>query len=102
VATRQTYARLAELTDSLLACGWSVIVDAAFLKREERAIFHAIATRRGAQFAIIACEAHPEELRRRIAARHGDASEATLEVLENQLAWVEPLDAAERALSFSR
>jgi len=39
-------------------------------------------------------------LRERIAARQargGDASEATLAVLEQQLGWVEPLTPAERA-----
>ncbi len=35
-ATARTYARLAELAESILAAGWSVIVDAAFLKRAER------------------------------------------------------------------
>jgi predicted kinase len=40
-------------------------------------------------------------LRRRVAARSGDASEATLAVLEKQFAWVEPLDESERMLSVS-
>jgi aminoglycoside phosphotransferase family enzyme/predicted kinase len=98
-ATTRTYARLAELADFLLGAGWSAIVDAAFLKREERAAFRAIAARHGVPFAILACEAPADELRRRVAARAGDASEATLAVLEKQLAWVEPLDDAERTLS---
>jgi hypothetical protein len=98
-ATTRTYARLAELAESLLEGGWSVLVDAAFLKREERAAFHAIALRHGVPFAILACKATPDELRRRVAARRGDASEATLDVLERQFGWFEPLDAAERALS---
>lgn len=98
-ATQRTYTRLAELAESLLAGGWSVLVDAAFLKRDERAAFHALATRRGLSFTILACEADPAELRRRVAARRGDASEATLDVLERQLSWIEQLDATERALS---
>jgi len=94
-ATLRTYARLAELAEQALTAGWSVIVDAAFLKRAERGAFHALAGMLGAPFAILAPAAAPDELRRRIAARQGDASEATLDVLERQLGWIEPLDAAE-------
>ncbi len=100
-ATQRTYARLAELAESLLDGGWSVIVDAAFLKRDERAAFRAIAVRRNLPFTILACAAAPDELRRRVAARSGDASEATVDILEKQLLWLEPLDAAEQALSVS-
>lgn len=96
-ANRQTYARLAELAGDLLADGWSVIVDAAFLQRCQRDIFHALADRSAADFSILACSAPPEELRRRISSRCGDASEATLEVLARQLGEVEPLEAAEQA-----
>jgi predicted kinase len=42
-------------------------------------------------FGILATEAPVEELRRRIQARSGDASEATVAVLERQLAWFEAL-----------
>lgn len=86
-----TYRRLAELAAQVLAAGWSVVVDAAFLKRSERDAFRRIAAAQGAHFAILACEAPLTELRRRITARHGDASEATLDVLEKQLQWFEPL-----------
>jgi predicted kinase len=55
----------------------------------------------GIGFAILATEAPAEELRRRLVARSGDASEATLEVLEKQLAWFEPLDDAEHACTIS-
>jgi hypothetical protein len=95
-ATTRTYARLLELARLLLAAGWPVIVDAAFLKREERAGFRALAAELGIDFAILLAEAPPEELRRRLLARRGDASEATIAVLERQFAWFEPLEAAER------
>jgi len=51
-------------------------------------------------FHLLAPEAPAAVLRERIAARQargGDASEATLAVLEQQLGWVEPLTPAERA-----
>ncbi len=99
-AHARTYARLAELADAALADGWSVIVDAAFLRRAERDAFHALAQRHGAAFAIIAPQAAPAELARRIEARRarGDASEATLEVLERQRGYLEPLGDDEAVL----
>ncbi len=96
-ATLRTYARLLALTRDLLRTGWPVIVDAAFLKRAERDSFAALAAELGCSFGILATEAAPEELRRRLLARSGDASEATVDVLDRQLEWFEPLSAAERS-----
>jgi len=96
----RTYDHLHQLAGMLLRAGWSVIVDAAFLKHAERARFQALAAETGAAFAILAPQAPPEVLRQRIQARQAlgrDASEATLEVLERQLGWIEPLDDAEMA-----
>ena len=90
-ATRLTFSHLADTAACLLDAGWSVIVDAAFLKRAERDTFRDIALRHGAAFAILACSAPEEELRRRLQARQGDASEATVAVLEQQLRWMEAL-----------
>jgi aminoglycoside phosphotransferase family enzyme/predicted kinase len=97
----RTYERLHELAGRLLRAGWSVLVDAAFLRRAERARFVDLAQDCGAAFAICAPQATVQELRARIVARQAggrDASEATLAVLEKQLAWIEPLDAQELAL----
>jgi aminoglycoside phosphotransferase family enzyme/predicted kinase len=96
-----TYRRLEELAQLALHAGWSVIVDAAFLKRAERDAFRRLAANNDAPFAILACGASEEELRRRVASRRGDPSEATLEVLERQLAWVEPLADEERAFAIA-
>ncbi len=96
-----TYQRLAELAHTVLQAGWSVVVDAAFLQRQERDLFHALARQHGARFAILAPQADTEILRQRIRARQSagqDASEATAEVLERQLQWIEPLGADEIAL----
>ncbi|WP_284155398.1 AAA family ATPase [Sulfuricystis multivorans] len=89
-ANARTYARLAELTESLLSAGWSVIVDAAFLRRAERDRFRSLAKRLAVPFELIAPQASPDELARRIAARRNDASEATVEVMQQQLRWFEP------------
>jgi uncharacterized protein len=95
-ANAKTYARLAELARQVLADSWPVIVDAAFLRRNERRTFRAVAAAEGIPFSIMACAAPDEELRRRLLARAGDASEADVTVLEQQLARMEPLDEAER------
>jgi predicted kinase len=97
-ANHRTYERLAELCGQLLAKGWSVIVDAAFLKRSERDAFHALALRLDVPFAILPCTAPRDELHRRLDARRDDPSEATVEVVEKQLEWIEALAADEEAL----
>ncbi|MCM8612906.1 bifunctional aminoglycoside phosphotransferase/ATP-binding protein [Accumulibacter sp.] len=98
-ASERTYERLAELARGLLAAGWSVIVDAAFLERRRRAAFRQLASRSGAAFFIVAPAASPGQLvariRGRLARRH-DASEADLSVLARQLARVEELGDEER------
>jgi uncharacterized protein len=95
-ASVRTYGHLRALAETILADGWPVLVDAAFLKRAERDDFRALAARLGVTFAILACEAPIDELRRRLAARSGDASEATVAVLEQQLQWLQPLGEDER------
>jgi aminoglycoside phosphotransferase family enzyme/predicted kinase len=98
-AHAETYASLLSRSAALLQQGWSVVVDAAFLKHAERQAFAALAERLRLPFQILACEAPIDVLRQRIrarAARGDDASEATLAVLERQRGWVEPLLPAER------
>jgi len=89
-ANARTYTRLAELAQTLIEDGWSVIVDAAFLRRSERDRFRALARRLGVACELIAPQASVDELARRIATRRNDASEATVEVMRQQLAWFEP------------
>ncbi len=99
-----TYASLLARAAELLGQGWSVLVDAAFLRQHERQAFASLALAQAAPFHLLAPEAPVAVLRERIGARqaHGnDASEATLAVLEQQLGWVEPLSDAERALCLS-
>ena len=96
-ATTRTYARLLALSRELLGAGWPVMVDAAFLKRAERDSFAALAAEFGVGCKILATAAPPEELRRRLLARSGDASEATAAILERQLEWFEPPAGEERS-----
>jgi aminoglycoside phosphotransferase family enzyme/predicted kinase len=86
--SRATYAALGDVADRALRRGFDIIVDAAFLRRRERALFQQIAAANGARFAILECTASKRELRRRIEARAAlgrDASEANLAVLDRQL-----------------
>lgn len=97
-ATRATYDTLARVASTALEAGLNVIVDATFLKRDERDRFARIAAAGEAAFMILDCTAPDAELRRRVeqrAAAGGDASEATTAVLERQLASREPLAHAE-------
>jgi len=92
-ATRATYARLAELTRTLLPSGFPVIADATFLHAADRAPFHTLAREAAAGYTLLWCDAPLEVLRSRVATRDaagGDASEATLPVLTRQLESLEP------------
>jgi aminoglycoside phosphotransferase family enzyme/predicted kinase len=99
-ASSRTYERLAELARTIIEAGYSVIVDAAFLKRAERDRFYTLASELRVPFVILDCRAREATLRERVSAREekgGDASEATIVVLAHQIATHEPLTEAERA-----
>ena len=98
-ATQRTYARLLELARLAIDSGWPTIVDAAFLRRDERARFEALAADRGVPFAIVDCHAGLPLLRKRVTARQAsgtDASEADVAVLERLVDVDEPLDEVEK------
>ena len=84
-ATQLTYVRLHELARELLTAGVPVIVDAAFLKQDERDSFHQLAQELAVPFVIASLQSSPATLRARIVQRQAalnDASEADLAVLE--------------------
>ncbi|WP_036772160.1 bifunctional aminoglycoside phosphotransferase/ATP-binding protein [Polaromonas glacialis] len=93
--TARTYAQLFRLARGALAAGWPVILDAAFLRRAERAQALALAGALGVPFSIIDCQAPPQVLRERLQARRGDASEATVEVIDHLSVSAEPLTTEE-------
>jgi len=97
--TARTYQRLATAAAGLVGAGIDVIVDATFLDPVRREEFAGIARAAGAPFAIIECTAPDATLRARVAGRSGDPSEATLAVLERQLAGSPSLTPAERSRS---
>ena len=103
-ATVRTYERLAALARTVITAGFPVIIDAAFLKERQREQFHRLADELRVPFVIFHCSASPEQLRVRLQHRKAlarDASEATLQVLEHQLATQEPLRADEATRIFT-
>lgn len=98
-ATRRAYEQLAALAREVLDAGFAVVVDAAFLQRAQRDAFAKLARELGVTFTIASFQAPVETLRARIVARQGDASEATLAVLEHQLATQDMLGEDELARS---
>lgn len=100
--TQRTYARLNELAKGLLLAGYSVIVDAAFITRNERAQFYQLAQELSVPFAIAAVSASRETLRGRIRQRQqaaNDPSEADVTVMEKLMLSYDPLTPAERERS---
>ncbi|PAU77364.1 bifunctional aminoglycoside phosphotransferase/ATP-binding protein [Halomonas salipaludis] len=98
-ATQRTYRRLAKLVGLLLESGLPVCIDATCLRRWQRDMLGWEAEGRGLPLLTVSFEADEATLRRRIekrARRGGDPSEASLAVLERQLASLEPFGDDER------
>lgn len=101
-ATQRTYDRLLALARIALRAGFPAVLDAAFLRRAERARARALAAEMDAAFGILDCEAPPDVLRARLAQRRGDASEADAQVLARLEEAAEPLEPAELAAVWPR
>ena len=102
--TQRTYDHLLSLASTILSAGFPAIVDATFLKRAERMRFQELARSRGVPFHILSFPTDAATCCERVRLRgesRSDASEATIEILEQQLRSVEPLDDSERALAVS-
>lgn len=101
-ATRRCYGRLAELAETVVRSGFTVIVDAAFLERRHRAMLADTAARLAVPFLILDFHADEQTLRSRVSRREladADASEAGLAVLGDQLHSRQPLSDGERRSS---
>jgi predicted kinase len=83
--TRSVYGRLGEEAGRLLRAGCSVILDAVFLRPDERTAAEALARDLRIEFQGFWLQAAPEILAARIEDRRGDASDATVEILHRQL-----------------
>jgi hypothetical protein len=85
-ASRAVYDVLSERAARLVRAGHAAIVDAVFLDPEERAQIERAATDAGVPFQGLWLTAPENVLMQRVAARTGDVSDATPEVLRAQLA----------------
>lgn len=90
----QTYQRLVKLAETCLQSGFTTVIDAACLRKAERAAFCQLAEKLGVPFWIIHCQADEDTLQQRIITRQAtehDPSEAKPAVLAWQKSVVEPL-----------
>ncbi len=86
--TRKTYQRLLDLAEDMIAFGFVVIVDATFLRLEQRELFAAMAEHMLVPFVILDMRYTEQVLHARVRDRveHGDGvSEADEEILDLQL-----------------
>ncbi|MGD2116939.1 MAG: AAA family ATPase [Chromatiales bacterium] len=98
-ATIATYQRLLKLGGLLLNSGYNVILDATYLRQQERQDAQQLAKHHNVPYYIIDLQSPTEVLEQRIRARATDSSEpseATLDVLHMQIDKQEPLDSDEQ------
>lgn len=100
-ATEAVYRSLLSLSRELLDYGFSVLVDATFLKQSDRKRFCDLAKTLDASFRILDFQNHVSVLEQRIRDRKilgTDASDADVEVLHRQLKNHDPLTESEQLL----
>jgi aminoglycoside phosphotransferase family enzyme/predicted kinase len=85
-ANDEVYATLRRKARQVLAAGHAAVVDAVFARPEERAEIETVAAELGVAFRGLWLEAPPSKLFDRVGARIGDASDATPDVVRQQLA----------------
>ncbi|HIJ22988.1 MAG: AAA family ATPase [Gammaproteobacteria bacterium] len=93
-ATLQTYQKIHHLAHSVAEGGYTVLLDATYLKQAQREQAVECADEIGCNFLILDMQCSREELERRIRHRielSNDPSEADIEVLHQQLQQQEPL-----------
>ena len=101
-ASERTHEALAQAARCALDAGFTVLVDATFLNPAMRQRFMALAALAQVPCRILSFEAPLAVLRERVRSRQlagGDASEASVQVLESQWAAARPLSPAEEALT---
>ncbi|MCU7796829.1 MAG: AAA family ATPase [Candidatus Thiodiazotropha sp. (ex Myrtea spinifera)] len=98
-ATEITYVHLEGMARSMLQANFSVIVDATFLKQQQRQAFFDLAAELQTPFLILDCQASESVLQSRVNQRAesgSDASEADIEILVQQQRQQETLSERER------
>lgn len=89
----RVYRTMQEHAWTSLAAGFTAIVDAAFLRPDERDNIAEVAKRAGVPFTGLWLEAPADVLQQRVTARHGDASDADAQIVRQQLTYdIGPVD----------
>lgn len=99
-ARARVYAILLAEAAGLLKAGFNVIVDAAFLRRDDRHSLRSLAENQGLFYGFVSTHADKAVLVSRMQKRRQDGetvSEADTSVLEHQYVHADPLDDEERA-----
>jgi aminoglycoside phosphotransferase family enzyme/predicted kinase len=86
-ASDKVYAVMLERAEQALRGGQSVVLDAVFAKPEERKAAEALARKVGVPFDGLWLDVPKEVAQQRVAARKGDASDATPAVIERQFGY---------------
>ncbi|HGM5583186.1 TPA: AAA family ATPase [Pseudomonas putida] len=97
-ASTATYQRLNKLAATILHAGFPVVLDATYLKREQRKAVAEVASSTGVPFLILDCQAPEAVIISWLEQRQSenvDPSDATLEVVKAQQASRDPLDEEE-------
>jgi uncharacterized protein len=86
-ASAKVYAAMLERAERVLRAGHSVVLDAVFARESERRAAEALAAKVGVPFEGLWLDVPKEVAQARIAARTGDASDATPAVVERQFGY---------------
>lgn len=78
-ASRKTFHRLESLARTILAAGYTVIVDATFIKRSDRDSFAELGKKQDVPLIIVHLTGSDATIKSRLRERKGDASEAGFE-----------------------
>ena len=104
-SSNETYKHLAKIAEYIIGAGHSVIVDACFLKKEQRDMFRSLASELQVPFILLEFKASVDALRQRIKARTDekgkDPSEAGIDVLNYQIQNYLPLEEEEKAYTLT-
>jgi len=84
-SSQRVYDEMLRLARRVLAAGHSVVLDAVFLRPEERESAETVVREAGVPFRGFWLDGQPDDLRGRLAARTGDASDAGPAALAEQL-----------------
>ena len=86
-ASAKTYAAMFQRAERVLRAGHSVVLDAVFAKPEERSAAEELARKVGAPFDGLWLDVPKDVAQARVAARKGDASDATPAVVDRQFGY---------------